>query len=80
MLTVFKRPSIVVEAQKAKFKPNIIIQTLIFIVVFLHHNYWLAFNWHILCSINFQGWFSGNIPLDPLETLQLSISQIFRMR
>ena len=29
MLTVFKRPSIVVEAQKAKFKPNIIIQTLI---------------------------------------------------
>ena len=35
MLTVFKkRPSIVVEAQKARFKPHFLIQTLIFIVIF----------------------------------------------
>lgn len=36
MLTVFKkRPSIVVEAQKAQFKPHFLIQVLIFIGVFL---------------------------------------------
>jgi len=36
MLSVFKeRPSIVVEAQKAKFKPHFIIQVIIFIIVFL---------------------------------------------
>ena len=36
MLSVFKeRPSIVLEAQKAKFKPHFIIQILIFIGVFL---------------------------------------------
>ena len=35
MLSVFKeRPSIVLEAQKAKFKPHFIIQILIFIGVF----------------------------------------------
>lgn len=36
MLTVFKKqPTIVLEAQKAKFKPNFFIQTLIFIVILL---------------------------------------------
>ena len=36
MLSVFKeRPSIVLEAQKARFKPHFIIQVLIFIALFL---------------------------------------------
>lgn len=68
MLTVFKkRPSIVVEAQKAKFKPNIIIQTLIFIVVFFVSQLLVGIPIGIYSAVlTFRDGFSGNIPLDPL--------------
>jgi len=68
MLTVFKkRPSIVVEAQKAKFKPNIIIQTLIFIVVFFASQLLVGIPIGIYSAVlTFRDGFSGNIPLDPL--------------
>lgn len=66
MLSVFKeRPSIVLEAQKAKFKPNFFIQVLIFIGVFLAIQVAMVIPLFIYGLIVFIKMSAGNmLPLD----------------
>jgi len=77
MLSVFKeRPSIVSEAQKAKFKPHFIIQVIIFIILFLIIQVAMAIPLLAYCFVYFLRFGSGEITIyDPGE-LRIFLAQI----